>query len=192
MEKVIAYKSFNGRLFETEEKCLSYERKMLKYPKVKKTITLADKAYISGEYVPINIECHIIERWEKPYSAKKVSKYFIVGGKYKFVDLFGKHERSVMGGGVLAFKEHSMSMYWCLAFRYFAEQILLGKELNDEFVKNEIEKINTAYFGVTRKEVNKVKLVVEIIEENKKWKIDNPSWHSGAVAPYTFTMEKIK
>ena len=188
MEKVTAYKSFNGRLFETEEKCLSYERKMLKYPKVKETITLADRAYICGEYVPINIECHIIERREKPYSTKKVSKYFIVGGKYKFVDLFGKHERSVMGGGVFAFKGR---MRWHLAFRYFAEQILLGKELNDEFVKNEVEKINTAYFGVTGKEVNKVKLVVEIIEENKKWKIDNPLWHSGAVAPYTFTMEKI-
>ena len=25
MEKVIAYKSFNGRLFDTEEKCLAYE-----------------------------------------------------------------------------------------------------------------------------------------------------------------------
>ena len=190
MEKVIAYKSFNGRLFETEEKCLSYERKMFKYPKVKETITLAARAYIRGEYVPINIMRHITERWEKPYSTKKVSKYFIVGGKYKFIDLYGKHESSVMNGGVFAFKEHSMN--WYLAFRYFAEQILLGKELNDEFVKNEIEKINTAYFGVTRKEVNKVKLVVEIIEENKKWKIDNPLWHSGAVAPYTFTMEKIK
>lgn len=184
MEKVTAYKSFNGRLFETEEKCLSYERKMLKYPKVKETITLADSAYILGEHFPINIACHITERWETPYSTKKVSKYFIVGGMYKFVDLFGKHERSVMNGGMFAFNEHTNEhSMWYLAFRYFAEKILLGKKLNDEFVKNEVEKIN---------EKNKVKLVVEIIEKDKKWKIDNPLWHSGAVAPYTFTMEKIK
>lgn len=180
MEKVTAYKSFNGRLFETEEKCLSYERKMLEYPKVKESVTLANSAYILGEHFPINIACHVTERWEKPYSTKKVSKYFIVGGKYKFVDLFGKHEHSVMGGSMFVSGEYLM---WYLAFRYFAEQILLGKKLNDEFVKNEVEKIN---------EVNKVKLVVEIIEKDKKWKIDNPLWHSGAIAPHTFTMEKIK
>jgi hypothetical protein len=182
MEKVIAYKSFNGRLFENEEKCLSYERKMLKYPKVKETITLACRAYILGEYFPINIMRHTIETWEKPNGTKKVEKYFIVDGRYKFIDLHGKHESSVMNGGVFAFKgQHSMN--WYLAFRYFAEQILLGKKLDDEFVKNEVEKIN---------EINKIKLVVEIIEKNKKWKIDNPLWHSGEIAPYTFTMERIK
>ena len=35
MEKVIAYKAFNGRLFDTEEKCLAYEKKMSQYPKVR-------------------------------------------------------------------------------------------------------------------------------------------------------------
>ena len=38
MEKVIAYKAFNGRLFDTEEKCLAYEKKMSQYPKVKESV----------------------------------------------------------------------------------------------------------------------------------------------------------
>ena len=32
MEKIITYKAFNGRLFDTEEKCLAYEKKMSQYP----------------------------------------------------------------------------------------------------------------------------------------------------------------
>ena len=181
MEKVIAYKSFNGRLFDTEEKCLAYEKKMSQYPKVKESIDVAAPSYmVGGQYKDIDIVRHTIERWEKPSSVKKVEKYFIVGGKYKFIDLYGKHEVSVMNGGVSL--DGKLSMNWYLGFRHFAEQILLGNELTDEFVKDEIEKIN---------EENKVKLVVNIVEPNKKWEIDNPSWHGGAVSPYTFTMEKL-
>jgi hypothetical protein len=85
-----------------------------------------------------------------------------------------------MNGGV--FSCGNLSMNWYLGFRHFAEMILLGNELTDDFVKSEVEKIN---------EENEVKLVVNIVEPNKKWEIDNPSWHSGVVAPHTFTMEKI-
>ena len=37
-----------------------------------------------------------------------------------------------------------------------------------------------------------IKLVVKVIKSGKKWEIDNPSWNSGIVAPYTFTMEKLE
>lgn len=181
MEKVIAYKSFNGRLFDTEEKCLAYEKKMSQYPKVKESVDVAAPSYWNdGKYKDIDIVRHTIERWEKPSSRKSVEKYFIVGGKYKFIDLYGKHEASVMNGGV--FPCSKLSMNWYLAFSHFAEQILLGNELTDEFVKDEIEKLN---------EENEVKLVVNVIKHDKKWEIDNPFWHSGSVAPYTFTMEKL-
>lgn len=181
MEKVIAYKSFNGRLFESEEKCVAYEKKMSQYPKVKESIDVAAPSYlVGGQYKDIDIVRHTIKRWEKPSSAKRVEKYFIVGGKYKFIDLYGKHEVSVMNGAV--FFCGKLSMNWYLGFRHFAEQILLGNELTDEFVESEVEKIN---------EENEVKLVANIVEPNKKWEIDNPSWHSGAIAPYTFTMEKL-
>ena len=181
MEKVIAYKASNGRLFDTEEKCVAYEKKLSQYPKVKEKIDVAAPSYlIGGQYKDIDIVRHTIERWEKPSSAKSVEKYFIVGGKYKFIDLYGKNEVSVMNGGV--FPGGNLSMNWYLGFRHFAEQILLGNELTDEFVKDEIEKLN---------EENEVKLVVNVIKSGKKWVIDNPSWHSGRFAPYTFTMEKL-
>lgn len=181
MEKIIAYKASNGRLFESEEKCVAYEKKLSQYPKVKESIDVAEPSYLlGGQDKDIDIVRHTIERWEKPSSRKSVEKYFIVGGKYKFIDLFGKHEVSVMNGGV--FPNCGLSMNWYLSFRHFAEQILLGNELTDKFVKDEIEKLN---------DENEIKLVVNIIEPNKKWKIDNPSWYCGVVAPYTFTMEKL-
>ena len=181
MEKVIAYKASNGRLFESEEKCVAYEKKLSQYPKVKESIDVAAPSYLNGgQYKDIDIIRHTIETWEKPSSAKKVEKYFIVCGKYKFIDLHGKHESSVMNGGV--FPGGNLSMNWYLAFRHFAEQIILGNELTDEFVESEVEKIN---------EENKVKLVVNVIEYGKKWEIDNPSWHRGVISPHTFTMEKL-
>ena len=190
MEKVIAYKASNGRLFETEEKCLAYEKKMAQYPKVKESITKAAPSYlVDGEYEDIDIVRHTIERWDKPYSAKKIEKYFIVGGKYKFIDLHGKHEYSVMNGGLFSMSMGGLSMNWYTAFRYFCEKILLGNELTDEFVRNEVKKIN--HLIVDECGLTNGKLVVNIIEPDKKWEIDNPSWHSGKIAPYTFTMEKL-
>lgn len=187
MEKVIAYKASNGRLFESEEKCVAYEKKLSQYPKVKESVAVAAPAYlIGGQYKEIDVVRHTIERWEKPYSAKKVEKYFIVGGKYKFIDLHGKHEASVMDGSI--FPNCNLSMNWYLGFRHFAEQILLGNELSDEFVKSEVDKINEEN---DCNGYNAIKLVVNVIEPNKKWEIDNPSWHSGRIAPYTFTMEKL-
>jgi len=181
MEQVIAYKAFNGRLFDTEDKCIAYEKKMSQYPKVKETITKAADSYlVGGQYRSVDIIRHTIETWDKP-SHKKIDKYFIVGGKYKFIDKFGKHEVSVMNGGVFP-NGGDLSMNWYLAFRHFAEQILLGHELTDEFIQSKINMMN---------EINDVKLAVNVIEPNKKWEIDNPKWTSGAVAPYTFTIEKI-
>ena len=192
MEKVIAYKASNGRLFETEEKCLAYEKKMAQYPKVKESIVKAAPSYlVDGEYEDIDIVRHTIEKWDKPYSAKKIEKYFIVGGKYKFIDLHCKHEYSVMNGGVFGglTPMGGLSMNWYTAFRYFCEKILLGNELTDEFVCDEVKKIN--HLIVDECGLTNGKLVVNIIEPGKKWEIDNPSWHSGASAPYTFTMEKL-
>ena len=187
MEKVIAYKSFNGRLFDTEEKCLAYEKKMSQYPKVKERIDVAAPSYLIGGEYKADIVRHTIERWDKPSSRKSVEKYFIVDGKYKFIDLYGKHEVSVMNGGL--FPNGGLSMNWYLAFRYFCEKILLGNELTDDFVCEEVKKIN--HLVVDKNGIDDGKLVVNIIESNKKWEIDNPSWHSGIVAPYTFTMEKL-
>ena len=189
MEEIKAYKASNGRLFESEEKCLAYEKKMSAYPKVKEKIDVAAPFYFlfDGRYKDVDIVRHTIERCEKPSSVKKVEKYFIVGGKYKFVDLYRKHESSVMNGGV--FPGGKLSMNWYLGFRHFAEQVLLGNELTDDFVKSEVEKINEV--NVSKNGVDVARLVVNIVEPNKKWEIDNPAWVGGAVSPYTFTMERL-
>ena len=181
MEQVIAYKSFNGRLFETEEKCLAYEKKMSKYPKVKESVVKACPSYVvGGQYKDIDILCYTTETREKPSSRKKIEKYYIVGGKYKFIDLHNQHYASVMNGTL--FQNGKVSMNWSLAFRHFAEQILLGNELTDDFVREEIDAIN---------EENQIKLEANVIVPNKKWEIDNPKWKSGHIAPYTFTIEKL-
>ena len=190
MEKIIAYKSLNGRLFETEEKCLAYEKKLSEYayekklseyPKVKESVVKAMPSYVvGGTYEDIDILRYTIETREKPHTKKKIERYYIVGGKYKFIDLFKQIDIFVMNGTL--FKNGKVSMNWYLAFCHFAEQILLGNELTDDFVKEKIDAIN---------EVNKIKLDVKVIEPNKKWEIDNPSWKSGITAPHTFTIEKI-
>ena len=180
MEKVIAYKSSNNRLFESEEKCLAYEKKLSQYPKVKTIVKKASPAYVVGTYKDVDILNYITETQEKPYSQKRIDRYYIVGGKYKFIDLHYKHGGSVMYGSVHL--DGRLSTRWDFGFRRFAEQILLGNELTDDFVKSEVENLN---------EINKIKLVANVIEPDKKWEIDNPSWQSGLVAPYTFTMEKL-
>ena len=194
MEQVIAYKAFNGRLFDTEDKCIAYEKKLSQYPKVKETTIKADDSYITnkvghGEYVSTDIVQHVIETWEKPSSSKKVDRYYIVGGKYKFIDIHGKHGASLMNNGsAYLFNTEDTSTEWYLGAKHFAEQILKGHELTDDFVLSEINQMN---------EINCIhskycELTAEVIEPNKMWKIDNPRWHTGAVAPYTFIIEKIK
>lgn len=192
MEKIIAYKAFNGRLFDTEDKCIAYENKLSQYPKVKKTTKRAEDSYITnkighGEYVSTDIVQHVIETWEKPSSQKKTEVFYIVGGKYKFIDTHGKHGASLMSGSTYLFNTDDTSTEWYLGAKHFAEQILKGHELTDDFVLSEINKMN---------EINSIdcrygKLTTEVIQPNKIWKIDNPRWHTGAVAPYTFIMEKI-
>ena len=182
MEKIIAYKSFNGRLFETEEKCLAYEKKLSQYPKVKESVVKALPYYVvGGTYKDVDILCYTTETLEKPHARKRIERYYIVGGKYKFIDLHNQHDVYVMNGKL--FQNGKVSMNWYLAFRHFVEVILLGNELTDDFVESEVENINNVG--------NQIKLEVKVIEKNKKWEIDNPSWKTGRIAPITFTIEKI-
>lgn len=183
MEQVITYKAFNGRLFDTEDKCIAYEKKMSQYPKTKETITKAADIYDCrnglGFYTPVEIYQYIIETQEKPSSEKKREIFFVVGGRYKIIDSCRKHEASLMNGGTFV----TYNPKWYTACRYFAEKILSGEELTDKFMQDEINELNLTN-GVYY-------LNLKIITPNKKWKIDNPRWHTGAVAPYTFIIEKI-
>ena len=176
MEQVIAYKSFNGRLFETEEKCLAYEKKMSEYPKVKEynaqgVVWDNEKA----EEVPSDVVRHTIARWEKPSSARKDETYYVISDKYKFFDMFKQYDHLLMSG------HYASNHDWYFALD-IVEMIVSGTELTDEVITNALDAFNSS---------NKVKYSMEVIEPNKIWIIDNPRWHGGGIAPYTFKIEKI-
>lgn len=185
MEKVIAYKANNGRLFETAESCLKYEAKLAQYPKVKvETIQSEDYMLDSTKYPTPVVKC-IESKWEKPNSQRKNSISYIVANKYRItpkmfpitsMDLF------LIGNYPSIKRTDRQYLCWDAAPRYFAEVIILGCELTDETVIDEIVKINLN---------NSIKLDVEVLEPNKKWYIENPCWKTGGIAPRTFEIEKL-
>ena len=187
MEEIIAYKASNGRLFDSKEKCISYEKKLSQYPKVKETdIPCRANVLFDKSDKPIDVIKHVIERWEKPSSQKKVEVYYIVGSKYKFTDLFGRHDFSLMN--LIFNMTNNEITHWRHAANYFAEKILEGNELTDDYMLTEIEAINSENLS---RDKYSTTLVLEIEKPNKKWKIDNSIFHSGSIAPHTFTIEKI-
>ena len=176
MEKIIAYKSFNGRLFETEEKCLAYEKKLSEYPKVKEyNVRGLVWDNEKGEEVLSDIVRHTIARWEKPSSARKDETYYVISDKYKFFDLFNQYDNLLMSG------RYADNHNWHFALD-IVEMIVSGTELTDDVITNALNTFNTS---------NEVKYSMEVIESNKIWIIDNPKWHSGAFPPYAFKIEKI-
>ena len=70
MEKVIAYKAFNGRLFDTEEKCLAYEKKMSQYPKVKESVD-GDSNNIRKHFTSYMVDGKVFTKEKIGYSSDK-------------------------------------------------------------------------------------------------------------------------
>ena len=73
MEKVIAYKAFNGRLFDTEEKCLAYEKKMSQYPKVKESVdsVKGDSNNIRKHFTSYMVDGKVFTKEKIGYSSDK-------------------------------------------------------------------------------------------------------------------------
>lgn len=71
MEKVFAYKAFNGKLFDTEEKCLAYEHKLAQYPKIK----VKRDTMIVGK---LDLVC--VTYQEKPSSQRYTHTYYDIIG----------------------------------------------------------------------------------------------------------------
>ena len=194
MEKVTAYKAFNGRLFDSEEKCLAYEKKYSQYPKIKEKVVQA-KPYITDKCVFIEspITKHITETWETPSAQKKVDYYYIVCNKYKFMSNSPFMEQNLMSGCLFSNPKHSN--YWGNMGRHFAEIIIRGEELTDEVVNREVELVNNAQhistFGKNAAGIYVTDFVVEVIEKDKSWRFENIRWREGAIAPYIFTIEKL-
>ena len=70
MEKVITYKAFNGRLFDTEEKCLAYEKKMSQYPKVKESVD-GDSNNIRKHFTSYMVDGKVFTKEKIGYSSDK-------------------------------------------------------------------------------------------------------------------------
>lgn len=192
MEKITAYKAFNGRLFDSEEKCLAYEKKHSEYPKVKETINVALPRYsVNDGYIPVPIDKFTKETWKTPSSQKKTEVYYIVCNKYKFTPLSVNLDCELMGGCV--FDAERPTTNWYNVARYFAELIILGNELTDEFITRKIDELNNMNRPSTypKESLYTTDFVAYVMEQGKVWKIDNPSWQRGVIAPHTFLIEKL-
>ena len=185
MEEVRAYKANNGRLFEDKDKCLAYEKKLAKYPKVKETLITA-QPYMTSEWnVDVPIVKHIIEIQNKPSSPRKVEVYYIVGEHYKFIGITTNLDKDLMSGNF--FKDGKPSTDCITLARSFAEEIINGNVLDDSFVITKVNEINS----LDKKQHNSDKMQCLVVKKDKKWEFDNPLWRTGCVAPYKFSIEKI-
>lgn len=187
MEKVTAYKASNGKLFMDEQKCISYENKLAQYPKKKVKEEKSKQTFSLGKFMDVDIVKHTESIWEKPSSQRKDNVYYIVGGKYKFtnsMDCIRNFNNQLMEGISLDPKYPSNVHMYNIA-RYFAERIMFGDDFNDEYMSYSENYINSLF------DFHKYKIEIRVAEPNRKWVIDNPSWHRGIVRPITFEIEKL-
>lgn len=181
MEQVIAYKAFNGRLYETAEKCLAYEKKMAKYPKRTDETIKAEPTYLPYEKpIEVNIVKHIIKTQAKPSAKVKYEKYYVVGDKYKFTGCMDFH---MMLGVLDHYKEEKNYQDYAMNDRVIAEFILKGNELTDKNLQAIVDKFH---------QYDKhSKMTLTILETNKKWRVEDLRWQSGQLAPNIVTIEKL-
>lgn len=187
MEKVIAYKSTNGKLFLTEQECVAYENKLAQYPKTKMKEEKSKQTFCFGKWLDVDIVRHTESVWEKPSSQRKDNVYYIVGGKYKFtnsMDSIQNFNNQLMQGISLDARYPSKADMFNLA-RYFAERIMFGDDFNDEYMRSIENLINSL------SDFHKYNIEIRVVEPNRKWVIDNPAWHRGIVRPIAFEIEKL-
>lgn len=189
MRKVIAFRAFNGRLFEDEQKCYEYEQELALYPKVKrlefhsKPLVLTD-----GRKVPLNIYKYVTEVQERPNSQKETDTEYVVDDKYRFKGLSTDLDIDLMSGNLRLNGIHTSN--WRNAARLFAEMIIDGESLDDKSIRLSISKLNLLNREI--KELPcKTDLQVKVLQKNQKWEISNPAWRTGIIPPYIFTIERI-
>lgn len=71
METITAFKAFNGKIFETKEKCLAYEKKLAQYPKLK----VKRESLIEGK-----LDSVCVTYQEKPSSQTYTQRYYDIVG----------------------------------------------------------------------------------------------------------------
>lgn len=178
MEQVTAFRANNGKLFETAEKCVAYEKKLAQYPKVTEKVTNADMCLIGhGKKRFINIQYHELRQQEKPSSQIKVERWYIVGDRYKFTGC----DKGRMLHAAYTFE--NVFDYYGKMDVAFAEHILNGNELNDK----EVEMLASKF----REFDKQSQMAVTILEPNRKWRVEDLRWLSGSRAPFIVTIERL-
>ena len=181
MEQVIAYRAFNGRLFDTENKCIAYEKKMAKYPRTTDETKKADNTIVPYKNpIEIDIVRHIVKTQQKPSSQININIYYIVAGKYKFT---GCRDFHMMQNVLDPFKQEKNFDDYALNDRVIAEYILQGNELTDTNLQTIVDKFH--------QHDKYSQMYLTIIEPNKKWRVEDLRWQHGALAPNTITIEKL-
>lgn len=174
MEQVTAYKAFNGRLFDTEDKCIAYEKKLSQYPKIVHDVERVEYILDNGEKSNVDIIKHTISTQKKPSSQKEIEVYYIAGN-YKLTATSDYHISNLT--------TENLYKYYEMVDRAVIRKIVLGEEINDETLSEIREKYHQMDI-FSRMEYN-------TLVEGKKWEMQDSRWKSGTIKPYIFTIEKI-
>ena len=182
MEKVTAYKAFNGRLFLSEDDCLKYEKKMSGYPKRTEQIVNADgvRAGSEGNLLPVDIVKHIVTTQQTHSSEKKSEVFYVVGGKYILTGCC--KEQTMLHHCTDPYSQDAYS-YWGLLDKAVAEYILQ----NGTITNCSLTEICERYHKLDQYS----QMQFEVIEPLKKWRIEDVRWHTGSIAPFFVIIEKI-
>ena len=182
MEKVTAYKAFNGRLFLSEEDCLKYERKMSEYPKRTEQTVSADSVYACTEdnLLSVDIVKHTVTTQQSPSSEKKSEVFYVVGGKYR---LTGCCKKQTMLHHCMDPYSQDAYSYWGLLDKAVAEYILNGGTIDSHGLTEICERYH--------KLDQYSQMQFEVIEPLRKWRIEDVRWHAGSIAPFFVIIEKI-
>lgn len=187
MEQVIAYKSTDGKLFLNEKDCVSYENRLAQYPKKKVKEEKSNQIFSFEDSTNTDIVKYTESIWKKPGSQRIDNIYYIVGGKYKFTNSMDstRNFNCQLMYGISLGSDYPRKIDIFNLARYFAKRIMSGDDFNDEYMSYSENYINSLL------DFDKHKIKIEVVEPNKKWVIDNPSWHSGIIRPITFEIEKL-
>lgn len=159
MERVTAYKAYNGRLFESEDKCLAYEEKMRQYPKTNEEIL---PQIIEG------INRVSVSYQKSPCATTIRNSYFLVAdNKFKITGF---------GNSVPMLDIHNANMKFASMLEIIAA-IMLNEsgDVNDFVIKDIMSKFE---------ENDRGKPELKLDTDNKTyWIIEDLRWHRGIYAP---------
>ena len=167
MEKITAYKAFNGRLFESEDKCLSYEKKMSEYP----------KRYIEDKANPMfDIVCHTEYVKTAPNQPKtRTEQYIIVNKRFKI----GGFISPVDIDRLQNFNEYDLlitendSLRWGSITIYLTKLLLKHNDFNEDMAEGVI---------ATFQKNNHLKMQVTDNRPNEMWYFEDIRWHTGVIS----------